>query len=218
MWDINLMTSCLEGFDIEAPTIVEIGGGFGRLAEAFFSVYTAPITYVMIDSVPASLMYAYLYLKHALVGKKVGIYYRDGADIRDWDVYIVPSWHFEEINPHTYDLAVNVQSMQEMHQHHVDYYLSLLDRITRPGGLIYLCNRRDHRFKGSWNIPHNWQCLLKCMCPRSWIREFPSEIYSKAQGDFRKFNAIVEAQYQWAWTQEVARQLEKADERGYKAY
>ena len=218
MWDINLMTSCLESFGVNSPTIVEIGGGFGRLAEAFFSVYPAPIKYVMVDSVPASLMYAYLYLKKALIGKKVGIYCRDDRDMRDYDVYIVPSWHFEKINQQTYDLAINVQSMQEMHQHHVDYYFSLLNRITRQGGLIYLCNRRDHRFKGSWNIPNNWQCLLKCMCPRSWDREFPSEIYANSCGDYRKLNNIIDAQYRRNWTQAAARQMKQANEIGYRAY
>lgn len=193
--DINLITSQMMDKDI--LYIVEVGGGYGRLAEAFMHMFgPEQIRYVLIDAVPASLMYAHLYMKDRFPEANIGSYYHgEKFDLEQFQCYVIPAWHFDEANTYDYDVSVNVQSMQEMGQFHVNHYLSSFESITSEGGMIYLSNEKDYVFRGTWNYPANWNCIFKQRTPRSWTRNSPTEIFIKNKGDFTSRNRLMDFIY-----------------------
>lgn len=174
--DLNLINA----FSVkEKISVIEVGGGYGRLAEGFFEAIGAgKVKYLLLDSVPASLLYAYKYLKRKFPELKIGFYYNeDDLDLEVFDCYIMPSWHYVPTN-YKFDACVNIQSMQEMEQHHVDYFLDLFDRSVASDGIVYLSNEKDYVFQGAWNCPGRWNHILSIRTPRSWTRNSPTDIYS----------------------------------------
>jgi hypothetical protein len=61
--DLNLLSSFAP--DRPRTSFLEVGGGFGRTAEAALNVFSGSVTWVIVDSVPASLVYAREYLRLA---------------------------------------------------------------------------------------------------------------------------------------------------------
>lgn len=182
--------------DIPKLNMLEIGGGYGRLAEGFMNVYGhEQIHCVLADSVPASIMYCYLYLRKSFPHLKIGIYYEDPkASSNDFDIYIVPTWHLESVcsrDQIQFNLLVNIQSMQEMSQWHVDYYLNLFDKIGADNAIVFLDNNKKWTFQGSWNYPKNWRLLFRQNTPSSWSDDCPTEIFVKDKGDFTAYNDLI---------------------------
>jgi hypothetical protein len=163
----------------EKISVLEVGGGYGRLAEGFFEAIGAGKTkYLMLDSVPASLLYSYKYMSRNFPELRIGFYYNgDELDFDVFDCYIMPTWHYLPTD-YKFAACVNIQSMQEMEQHHVDYFLDLFDKSVAPDGIIYLSNEKDYVFQGAWNYPNRWSHILSVRTPRSWTRNSPTEIYS----------------------------------------
>lgn len=194
--DINLIASHLQSWDGEKLYVLEVGGGYGRLAEAMLGVFEDQVKYVMVDAVPASLYYSYQYLKENFPHRRVGFYYSDdAADPSMYDCFIVPAWHFERVNKLKYDLCINIASMQEMEDEKVSYYLGLIDQATNPNALIYISNSRDYVYEREYNYPNNWQCIFKQNTPRSWSPYYPVEVFFRTDHDCSKDNAILESQY-----------------------
>lgn len=193
--DINLIH--LFSNNLSQIKILEVGGGYGRLAEAAFNIYgNKNVKMVLTDSVPASLLYAYKYLSKHFPNLKIGFYYNnDNFDLEEFDCYIIPSWHFENLNSYTFDICCNIQSMQEMNQYHVDYYLNLFDKIINKTGIIYLSNEHDYVFKGHWNYPARWNKLLKIRTPRSWTRNSPTEIF-RIEKNFEEASVIADVLFE----------------------
>lgn len=222
MIDLNLIAPYFADHTAESPPlhVIEVGGGYGRLAEAMFNTHHGPLKYVLIDAVPASLILAYEYLNQARPDLRIGSFYRgDSYDKMDnFDIYICPIWHFEKTSAKNFDLCINIQSMQEMNQNHVDFYLHWLNKLLKENGIAYLCNRRDHVFKGIWNYPDHWQRLMKIGTPRSWTRDFPTEIFRKNCRNFVHENNLVEALYQRDFQKKNAQTIAAAESRGYKIY
>ncbi len=180
--DINTISAFLDPA-LHTYQILEVGGGYGRLAEVFYNQFgQGRIKYVLLDAVPASLMYSYLYLSKTLPTVRIGFYYNDDPlDLDRFDCYIMPSWHFDaSLWQSKFDCCINIQSMQEMNQHHVDHYLRLFDQILKEGsGIAYISNEKDYIFRGDWNYPDTWQRLLETRTPRSWTRNSPTEVFKK---------------------------------------
>jgi hypothetical protein len=193
--DLDLIFSFARGTK-DRTLILEVGGGYGRLAEATLNVFGRSVSYVLVDSVPGSMYYASNYLKSACPNRSIGSYYDgDDFDLDRFDCFILPSWRFEELNVYTYDVCVNIESFQEMSQDHVDYYLSMFDRVTRAGAVQYISNSHDYLFKGQWNYPDHWRKVFCENTPRSWTRHHPTEIFIKGGSDFSAANAAVDAAY-----------------------
>ncbi len=198
MVDINIISAFLDP-SAERYYILEVGGGYGRLAEVFLNMYREKsIRYVLVDAVPASLMYSYLYLSQNFPAMRIGFYYNeDPFDMDLFDCYIIPAWHFD-VSAHagSFDCCINIQSMQEMNQYHIDYYLNLFNNILKDGsGVAYLSNEKDYIFQGEWNYPGNWRLLLKTRTPRSWTRNSPTEVFLKGAGSFERENQWVDFMY-----------------------
>jgi hypothetical protein len=200
--DLNLIWMFRVDVPNERLAICEVGGGYGRLAEVFLGQRRKPIHYVMIDAVPGSLLYAYAYLKAQYPDLKIGSFYAGDAYDASYDCYVLPAWRTGALPQACFDVCVNIESMQEMEQHHVDSYLELFDRLTVPGGEIYLSNARDYVFKGQWKIPRHWETLYLNNTPRSWTADHPTHILRKSAGDHsqaRRAHESVFRQQVHAW-------------------
>jgi hypothetical protein len=199
LMDLNLLYAFSSSSRGKVTTLLEIGGGYGRLAEATFNIFGRTVKYVMVDAVPASLYYARKYLSCACPDAKIGSYYDTGDrfDLNGYDIAIVPAWHFERLNTLRYDICVNIESMQEMNQYHVDHYLNLFESVAVEGATIYLSNAHDYYFRGSFNYPTNWQKLICANTPRSSGLDHPTEIFRKTSQDCSLPNHVCDALHRY---------------------
>jgi len=195
--DVHLIWTLLPTKN-QITRILEVGGGYGRLAEAMLNVFGTSIRYVLVDAVPGSLYYAEHYLKRACPEMRIGSYYNDDPfDLEKFQCYIAPSWHFKSLNKYLYDVCVNIESFQEMLQEHVDFYLELFDNVAADRALIYLSNAHDYFFRGSWNYPPHWRKLLCANTPRSWSTYHPTEVFIKSDHDYLLQNNIQDVLYKY---------------------
>ena len=200
MLELSLIHTFASTRDQAVTAVVEVGGGYGRLAEAALNVFGGSVRYVLVDSVPASLVYAYKYLTRACPSRRIGSYYAgDRLDLTMFDCYIVPSWHFERLNSARYDVCVNVDSFQEMSQILVDRYLELFDSVLQPEGIVYNSNGRGSYFKGTWNFPGHWRKVFCASTPRPWFENHPTEIFVNAADDFSRQNAALDAAHSYLY-------------------
>jgi SAM-dependent methyltransferase len=191
--DVDILYAFTAPHDRDVTRVLELGGGYGRLAEAMLNVFGDSVRYVMIDAVPASLCYARAYLAKACPGISIGYFYDgDDVDLDRYQCYIAPAWHFTRA-PVDVDVCVNVESFQEMSQEHLDFYLALFDRVLQPGGLVYSSNARSYAFTGVWRFPSHWRKLLAVDTPRSWTDDHPTEIFEKTSADYAVPNALLDA-------------------------
>ena len=179
--------------------LLDLGGGYGRIAEAALNVFGGTLKCVMVDSVPGSLVYAFDYLREACPEASIGSYYNgDTFDLDSFDCYIVPSWRFEELNTEEYDVCCNVESFQEMSQDLVDEYLRVFDRVAADNAMIYISNAHDYIFRGQWNYPKNWEQVLCSVTPRSWTADHRTEVFIKRTGDYSFANEIMGSVFEWS--------------------
>jgi putative sugar O-methyltransferase len=195
LMDLNLITAYLPDPLPAKLSIVEVGGGYGRLAEAMLRLAPGAVHHLLIDAVPGSLMYAYLYLRRLFPRRRIGSFYAGDAYDPDFDCYIMPAWHSPNLADGAFDLAVNIESMQEMDGHHIDYYLALFDRVTVPDGTIYISNARDYVYQGPWNFPERWEVLFMHNTPRSWSRVHPTIVMRKGAADYGRERMVQESAF-----------------------
>ena len=197
IFDLTLMHEMSEPYRRPVTRILEVGGGYGRLAECAINIFGDSVRYVLIDSVPGSLCYAAEYLRKACPDAKIGAFLDgDPFDLAAYQCYVIPTWHFHRINTYKYNLFVSINSMQEMSQTHVDWYLKLFDHIADFEALLYLNNAHDYAFRGTWNFPARWQKLLSASTPRSWSDDHPAEVFvTRDSADHSRANAALDALY-----------------------
>jgi hypothetical protein len=140
-------------------------------------------------------VYAPAYLRQACASARIGSYYDgDAFDLDRFDCYVIPAWHFTALNAYRYDALVSINSLQEMAQHHVDWYLSLMDGAAADGAICYFNNAHDYLFKGAWRYPPHWRKLLCASSPRSWSANHPTEVFTVDRGvDHAGANAALDA-------------------------
>jgi hypothetical protein len=179
-------------FDFDRPdlTIIEIGGGFGRLIEFLIAVTGRRFRYINIDAVPVSLMYCHEYLTARFPGRSVRIFDPAQGEADEADFLIVPAWDLPAFRAPAADLAINIESMQEMSQSLVDFYIGFLDRTVADGGMIFLNNSREHEFIGDWEFPDTWRRLFQARTARSWTNDHPTEIFLKTSTSQKGINRV----------------------------
>lgn len=120
--------------DVPAPTVLEIGGGFGGLAYQILK--QSPGTkYIGFDLPENTLLQAY-YLTCAFPEAKVLTYTKgmrqlDRQTIAAHDIIVLPNFMLPAVESAAADLVVNVRSLSEMPSETIAEYLRQIDRIGR---------------------------------------------------------------------------------------
>ena len=125
--------------------VLMIGDGYGILSALFKSIFPNS-TIVMVDIGKTLLFQAYYCQKafpectHGLVDT--------AADLDDIDFVYSPTEYLEMLERFTFDIAVNIVSMQEMNISTIARYFALLRKCLQPDNLFYCCNRESKRLVG----------------------------------------------------------------------
>ena len=143
--------------------VVEIGGGVGNLASIMN--YRANIKQYVIIDLPEMLLVASLTLRYLFPDKPIFFMTQDSSD--EFDVnkcgfYLCIPDRAQEIPDSVFDLALNIDSFQEMTSNQVSYYVELLQRIVREGGRFLNLNRRKYLAEENYDnnplmYPYNHQ-------------------------------------------------------------
>lgn len=115
-------------------TIMELGGGYGRTAFVFLSLM--PRTrYIMVD-IPPALYIAQRYLSSQFPQKRIFRFraFSDYSVVRDEMVnseivFLLPN-QLDCLPDKIADLFINISSLHEMRLDQIEYYFSLIDRLT----------------------------------------------------------------------------------------
>jgi putative sugar O-methyltransferase len=143
--EAGAMTRPLDG---RAPTsILEIGGGYGRIAYALLSMYPQA-TYTIVDIEPA-LTISRWYLSQLF----------DPERLR----FVSPD-ELADLEPGSVDLAVSISTFPEMSAEQVAMYLRLVDSVA-AGGVVYFKQLADWHNPadqvrltfGDYPVPARWR-------------------------------------------------------------
>lgn len=197
-----------------APLVIlEVGGGYGRLAEIFIRYASRPVCYVMADGIPESIYYSWAYLRSRLPHARIATHFSGEAfDPDRQDAYIVPAWVLSEIVDHTVDIAVNVASVQEMPDDTVAGYFTLFERMLRLSGLFFFENSREFFYKREYEYPDEWLYLIKRRSPRSRTLDYPVDLLQVTSSDRSAQNKIVIEQYYRKLKNHALRQLKEQND------
>lgn len=162
--------------------ILEIGGGYGRFAEAIYRNSPKPPTsYILIDAIPSSIAAAYSYLRRNLPNVKVDILWKDSSIKPESSagILLVPAWNATTLSQCTFDLAVNIESMQEMSSEYVNYWIRFVDERAIESSIIYLSNSRVYVNPLNMQYPRSWKNIWMTDTPRGWTHDHPAIAFRK---------------------------------------
>lgn len=149
-----------------AGTVVELGGGYGRLAWVFLSVLP-DVRYVLVD-IPPALAVAQRYLTELFPQRRVFQFRRFSRaeevvdELGQADIAFLTPNQLELLPALEADLFVNVSSLHEMHPDQIAHYFAVIERHTE--GCFYTkqwirsVNRYDglEVNRGDYPVPSHW--------------------------------------------------------------
>jgi hypothetical protein len=156
--------------------ILEIGGGYGRLADSLVRNISKNIEFDMVDVVPSSLLLAHEYLRKAGVDCQFDV--TTESHVRKQVTLRGPS-DCGSIEDGSVDLAINVESFQEMTQQWVDHWIELIDRVTHVGSVFYHSNSTGYKNFYSLEMGANWVIRESYPHPRHWTNSHRTEIWER---------------------------------------
>ena len=189
LWDVNAVLGFVMPSEKDVIRIAEIGAGYGRLAEALHNVLAGRCRYTIVDSVPASLMFSYFYLRRQLPNAKIGSFYAGDTLTDDFDIYIMPSWELQN-HQHRWDAVIAIEAFQEMNKVHVDFYTARMEASLSVGGLTYLSGSWRYINRDAYTFSNRMQTLWIGNTPRSWTYVHPTHILRKGDQDYSIVNRI----------------------------
>ena len=174
-------------FDInKCKTILEIGAGSGRTADAILSIY--PSTKYVICDIPPALFISYKRLKLRFPEKKIYFCSDDNIinAINENDIILMFPHNLQQIK-NSIDLILAIDCLHEMNNKTIDFYLKNFSNISKnlfctvwkrttlpyskhPFKFLYEKGLSKAFYgpddvldfeKGDYNIPKNWQLILK---------------------------------------------------------
>lgn len=119
---------------LQAPVVLEIGGGFGGLAYHILKV--APSTKYLGFDLPENVLLQAYYLSCAFPRAKMLVYDReistlDRSVLDAYDIILMPNFVLPQVQSRTADLIVNSRSLSEMSTETIEEYMRQIDRIGR---------------------------------------------------------------------------------------
>jgi hypothetical protein len=113
--------------DIDSPTILELGGGFGGLAY-YCCRDIANLKFICIDLPENAALQAY-FLKSCFPNKTVKLF-GDVSIGDDWDILIMPNNAIESLSDNSVDLVFNSYSLAEMGLDSIKNYIDIICRVA----------------------------------------------------------------------------------------
>ncbi len=153
-WQINRF------FKTSNKNILEIGAGYGNLAQKF--IKNSDCKYFIID-IPESLVIQHYYLKinHPECKLQKISSIKDSLDLSN-DVFLIPCFFYEIVKELKFDLVINMRSFGEMNSVIIDQYFDLINNVLINDGFFYTVNRyvtyrgkniikiKDYPFGSNW--------------------------------------------------------------------
>jgi SAM-dependent methyltransferase len=143
--------------------ILDIGGGYGRIAP-FFNFLFDEITYVNIDLCTTSLICSHSFLKHNIKDKEIFLIMDNNIKIFKKGFYILPMWYYNLIPKNYFDLIININSMQEMTQLQIDFYLQFINKVAKNESYFFFRNhinriKDENGISINYKFPYNWKII-----------------------------------------------------------
>ena len=137
---LNILHSKLPIADVDR--VLEIGAGSGNFLALYHRLH-GRATLIDVD-LPETMLYAILYLADLFPDAKMLLPNEvmaatDRLDENDF-VFLTPN-QTESIETDTIDLAINIDSFQEMTQRQIGEYFDLIFRCARPDSFFFTSNR-----------------------------------------------------------------------------
>jgi len=151
--------------------IIEIGGGYGRLAFPFLALFGEMCHYISVDYAPTSLTFAPQIIRQAFPYLKVMDTLNLKDNFEDYNFISLPTWEINKIKSSFYDLGTNIHSFQEMEHKSVEFYAQELHRTVNESGLIYIINNPPEKDKGYTN--HNYYNLENYFGEAIFSKKYP---------------------------------------------
>lgn len=126
-----------------APAVLEIGGGTGTLA-VLLSLRLKPRLYTIVD-LPEMMLHSSRTVRHMLPDMPIHFAHRMPAGplkLPERGFFFVPHVDAHRLPSAAFDLALNIDSFQEMSRDQVWGYLDLVGRVGKPGAILATLNRR----------------------------------------------------------------------------
>ena len=123
-------------------SIVDIGGGYGRLAIPFLhwsKAVSLPMKYYSVDYIPESILIA-----PQVIAQMVGT-----GSFQE-----VPAWQIDTLKDKKHDVFISVHSFQEMERKTVDFYVQFMNKFK--GSLLYSINI----WPTDPYVPNEWELIL----------------------------------------------------------
>jgi hypothetical protein len=158
----------------EMKMILEIGGGFGGLANKVINNIDN-CKYISVD-LPETLILQNYYLSELHPNKKIVRYsdIKDFKNIPNFDILLIPPFDLSILENYDFDLIIQTRGFSEMKHSVIKSYFDVIQNKLKENGLLYLgCERyvtyrgekivriRDYPFDDNWNIilSHpSWLC------------------------------------------------------------
>lgn len=176
-------------------TVLEVGGGYGRLAEGLLAEFPVIDLLIEVDSVIDSLCYCYSYLEVAFPEKQIMMLGYHSSPVQECDVVVCPSWRMESLKLDTVELFINISSFQEMYDEQVKMYVEWWQSLSLENSMFYISNSRDFYYRRNYEYPQDWELLYKARTPRSNTPDFPTEVMRRMPAHRKADNEEIENRY-----------------------
>lgn len=156
-------------WSMEPTSVLEIGAGFGQLAELMAKIY--PIDKYVILDLPPNCLFSEYYLSNVFPGEVAGwrhLRHSERIDIEKVDArIIVLPVHMLDRLEGDFDLFVNQGSFQEMTIEIVTHYAAHIKKLCRT---VLSCNRRTAMLKTSPGLHTEFykQVFAPLTCKKRW--------------------------------------------------
>lgn len=149
-------------------TILEIGAGFGNLANKIIK-NTKNCKYISID-LPETLVLQHYYLSKVYPSLKIvrykDIIIADGV-IPDFDILLLPPFDLTILKNITFDLIIQTRGFSEMKFSVIKKYFDIIQRNLKHNGFLYLGAERYITYRGEEKIgirnypfDDNWNIII----------------------------------------------------------
>ena len=133
---------------LEGSTVCEIGSGSGNLASLFFYHFN---TKLFLVDLPQTLLFAFCYLSKSVPNATILLpneIETGNLNLNEHNIVMMTPEQTAIIPNKTVELAVNIDSMQEMNMKNIDSYFDMIDRIIKPNGYFFSSNRVEKIMTG----------------------------------------------------------------------